>query len=111
MMLIGDEPQSYPSYRDIALHRDKLVAARLTVDLDTARAGEQKRRSFSGSPLGFVTSSAVNTLVLISKSRLTGSFSEPSWGRANMCGFDFRQAQRLTGMERQRNLYATKTDV
>jgi hypothetical protein len=72
--------------------------------------------SFSDSPVGFVIGvvpPAQSThWFLYQNHDRTASFSEPSWEmRAFMSGFDFRQAQRLTGEARQRNLYAMKADV
>jgi hypothetical protein len=72
--------------------------------------------SFSDSPVGFVIG------VVLQRSQHTGSYIKitaaphhsanlPWEMRANMSGFDFRQAQRLTGEARHRNLYATKADV
>jgi hypothetical protein len=58
-----------------------------------------------------LSSSAVNTLVVIPESRPHRIIQRSFLRNAGMSGFDFRQAQRLTGEERQRNLYATKANV
>jgi len=70
--------------------------------------------SFSDSPVGFVIG------VVLQRSQHIGCYTRitaaphHSAKLPEKCGhvrIDFRQAQRLTGEERQRNLYATKADV